>query len=268
MGWVLVGLLGCRGSGRIEFASLDFRTIDPPGPRSQSLDLDRATWWVDEHERLWIVAELRQSVPFFPDLKFVWLASLRLEGLPAGRAREYALHADSWRAVVDLSGFGARYHSLRGIAAVYQDGSDHLRVHFRMEGAREGAQLLGGWGRPNRYLISGHMDCVRDDGTGPALAAATETIDRQRSGPPTQAPVTQPAPPPGSQPAPLSRPEVTDKRAELEDQAVASLVRWRVRSDEWGRAVLAENAWRAGCCAATGPPGAAQRSRHHDASKE
>ncbi len=186
-----IGLLlsGCTGSGQVHIAALDYQAIDPPAgapPRFVQIDLDRCFWWTDEHGKVWVALGRDQPLLLAPEWRFKFQLSLALDQPPAGRARDYAVSKRELRAMVRAGPTQARYSSVRGIVALYREPNEQLRGSFRLEVAREVQQMLGGWGRPGRYLMMGTFRAVRDETRGRAIAEQTETPGREREPPASQ----------------------------------------------------------------------------------
>ncbi len=193
----LGSLFGCAagGSGRVMLAALNFQAIDPPEgppPTFTQLDVDECYWWTDESERVWIA--LRHQGPRLliePDWRLDFRMSLRLEGLPAGRARNYVVARRELRATARLGPTQSRFISLSGVVALYREGGDRLRGSYRLEAAREVQQVFG-WSRPMRYLLMGTFTAVRDPARGRPIAEASEAPGRERE-PQVAGPETAPA---------------------------------------------------------------------------
>ncbi len=176
-------LAGCTGSGHVQIAALDYQAIDPPAgppPRVVQIDADRCCWWTDERGKVWVALERDQPLLLTPEWRFKFQLSLALDEPPAGRARDYAVSKRELRAMVRAGPTQARYSSVRGIVALYREPHDQMRGSFRLEVAREVQQMLGGWGRPGRYLMMGTFHAVRDEARGRVIAAQTEFLDRGR----------------------------------------------------------------------------------------
>jgi len=195
---------GCSGSGRIELTSLDYRAIDPPAapsPRVGRIDLDCCYWWTDADGQLWIAMQSQKTALFNPRLRFQFQLSLVLEKLPAGPALDYKVSDNTLRARVCFGPWESRFTSQVGILALYRESKDRLRGSLRLQAARVATRLLGGWGRPSRYLMLGSFVAVHDEPHGRAIAEATESSGwerdplGQRAAKPAAAPATVPAKP-------------------------------------------------------------------------
>lgn len=189
-------LAGCQGRGHVQIAALNFQAIDPPAgppPRFSQLDLDRCYWWTDEEGHVWIAMERDQRSLVLGELGHMrFQLSLALGEPPAGRARDYRVSRRELRIAARLGPAQSRWTSLSGIVALYREPQDRLRGSFRLDVAREVQQLLGGWGRPARFLIMGTFMAVHDEAAGRRIAADTESLGLER-GPPTTQPVSRPA---------------------------------------------------------------------------
>jgi hypothetical protein len=171
-------LVGCCGTGRVEVAALNFRAIDPPAgppPRFYTVDLDCCYWWLDDDGNVWVAMRRTQPIlPFEPGGDFVFQLSLALRDPPAGSARDYLVTRRELRASAKFGPAETRFVSISGIVALYREAGDKLRGSFRLQVAREVNQMLGGWSRPERYLMQGTFMAVRDAERGWPIAEATE----------------------------------------------------------------------------------------------
>jgi hypothetical protein len=187
---LLLVTTGCTGSGRLEFASLDFKAIDPPAPRVSPLKVRECYWWTDELGQVWIAMQ-RRADPFFnPRLRFEFQLSLVLEKLPAGPARNYELRRPALRARVKFGPWESRFASQVGIAALYRASGDRLRGSLRAQTTRASLQFLGGWSEPVRYMMLGSFTAVHDKQRGRPIAEMTESAGWDRAPPPS--PASQP----------------------------------------------------------------------------
>jgi len=191
----LLFVAGCTGSGRLEFASLNFKAIDPPAPRVSPLKVQECYWWTDQDGQVWIAMQHR-GIPFFnPRLRFEFQLSLALEQLPAGQARNYQLRRRELRARVKFGPWESRFASQLGIAALYRESGDRLRGSLRVQTTRVSLEFLGSWSEPVRYLMLGSFVAVPGEQRGRAIAEATESAGWGRDTPvrPASQPATAPA---------------------------------------------------------------------------
>jgi hypothetical protein len=192
---LLLPAAGCTGSGRLEFASLDFKAIDPPPPRVSPLKVQECYWWTDQDGQVWIAMQRRGTTFFNPRLRFEFQLSLVLEKLPAGQARNYQLRRRELRARVKFGPWESRFASQLGIAALYREAGDRLRGSLRVQTTRVSLQFLGSWSDPVRYLMLGSFVAVPDEQRGRAIVEATESDGWGRDAPvhPASQPATAPA---------------------------------------------------------------------------
>lgn len=182
---------GCTGGGQIELLNLDLRSIDPPPPRVGRFPAQECYWWTDERDRLWIVARHHQTWwPFSPIGGLSIHLSLRLDKLPSDTAREYTLQTRELRAVAHAGPLEVRYSSQLGIAAVYVEPNEQLRVSARVQAGSETRQLLG-WSAPRRNLMLLNLRAVRDRGAGRAWVELTEAGGWERDPAQTLAPILE-----------------------------------------------------------------------------
>lgn len=189
-------LAGCQGSGQVQITALNFQAIDPPAgppPRFWQLDLDRCYWWTDEAGHVWVALERDQRSLVLGEMGHMrFQLSLALGEPPAGRARDYRVSRREMRVAARFGPAQSRWTSLSGIVALYREPQDRLRGSFRLDVAREVQQMLGGWGRPTRYLMMGTFMAAHDEAAGRRIAADTESLGLERE-PPASQPVSRPA---------------------------------------------------------------------------
>lgn len=175
--------VGCAGPpGQIATVALDYRNIDPPPAEVGRLTLDRAVWWTDEQGRLWI--GLQRTPQWFggPTAELALELTLRLEAMPAGAARNYAVNSQSVRARVAAGPLETRFVSEEGVVAIYREGgADRLRGTFRVRVQRYARRLLGTWSGGSDFLIMGEFDARRDAARGVELRGVTDANDWARS---------------------------------------------------------------------------------------
>jgi hypothetical protein len=168
-------LTGCAGGGRLEFASLDFRAVDPPPPRVSPVGLQECYWWTEDDGRVQIAMQSRRTPLWNSTLRFQLQLSLTLEKLPAGPARNYTLEPRALQARVRFGPWESRFTSQTGIVALYRESGDRLRGSARVRTSRVTLQWLGGWSEPVRYLMLASFTAVPDERRGRAIAElATE----------------------------------------------------------------------------------------------
>lgn len=185
--WLAATLLlavGCSAPGNLELVSMSFQSIDPPAPFSHKLPLREATWWTDADGTLWIAGDHLTALPIGPVDRFTMQLSLRLPRLPNGKARNYTLTSDSLRAVLDLGPGRSRLQSTRGIAAVYREPGDRLRVSVRCQTARQN-RGLSDWTKPEPFLLLAEFVArhAADPAAGRVVVQATEGDGFERAAP-------------------------------------------------------------------------------------
>jgi hypothetical protein len=166
---------GCNGGGRIELVSLDYRSIDPPAPHPQRIDLDECYWWAEEDGQVHVAMQRRGGVPLLgPAAAWRLQLSLVLEKLPSGEGRNYTVGRRELRGVLRVGAAEARYESVTGIVALYREGDDGLRGSVRLLASRQVSQVIAGFGAPHRQVILGTFEAVRDETRGRAIETDTE----------------------------------------------------------------------------------------------
>jgi hypothetical protein len=152
---------GCNGGARIELVALDYRTVDPPPPKSVALHFDACYW--DETDsgavQLVLTHERGSLLGRYGRLDFQLL--FQLDKLPAGRERLDHLRRDDMLGVARSALVQARYRSLVGVVSLERASATMLRGSFRALVRRRSTQLLGGWGRPQSVLLQGTFSAIR-----------------------------------------------------------------------------------------------------------
>ena len=166
---------GCRGGGRLELASLSFKSVDPPAPRVTAVKLRECYWWTDDADQVWIAVQSRWSPWFNPKFRLELQMSLVLEKLPAGAARNYELRQRALCGRIRFGPWESRLVSQVGIAAAYRESGNRLHCSMRVQATRVTSQLLGSWGQPVPYLVLGDFTAVPDEQRGRAIALLTES---------------------------------------------------------------------------------------------
>ena len=172
--------LGCNGSGQIQFASLSYRSIDPPNAAVAEVEARECYWWEDDDGRVWVAMQRHFSPPFHPEFYVHIELSLVVDRLPRGKARNYRLNRDSLRARVRIGPWETRFSSQIGVAAVYRERGDRLRGSVRLQTQRVTSQLFSGWGRPQRYLMLVSFEAVPDAQRGLPIVASSESSGWER----------------------------------------------------------------------------------------
>lgn len=176
----VAGMAGCS-VGRVQYATLDFRAIDPPAPEFGELPLHEAHWFADEAGVVWIALRHELRAPFVAQPLMTFQMSLRVERLPRGAAgRNYLVRKEELRAWARVGPLQSRLESISGILALYREPGDIVRGSFRMLAQRESANLLGGWSRPARTLLLGSFRAKQDEPRTRAVVAATESAGFER----------------------------------------------------------------------------------------
>lgn len=184
-------LIGCAGRGALEFASLEFATIDPPPPRVLRVSLDRAFWHVDDRDGTLRIGLEKDAASLLGEIGRVRVQiSLRLDKPPAGPTKQYSLRTSEMRGRVRVGAAESRLLSATGIAAIDRVDGHRLRGQFRMIATRRTLQLLGGWANGPRALILGEFEALLDAEQCEAIYAATEEDDFGR---PPASSASQPA---------------------------------------------------------------------------
>jgi len=190
----LTALAGC-GGGRLHVITQQTQTIDEHQPLISSFDVREAYWWTDDAGRLRVAMRAEPEGLYLGALTL----SLELEGMPAGSGREYALRTRGMRATYAFSEVPAlRMRSFRGVAAVWPQGGDRLKVRYRVMAQSQGFTLVLGWRPGSTRTVTGECLAVRNERRGRELYADSEEGDWARPAPATTtAPATRANPTPG-----------------------------------------------------------------------
>lgn len=192
MGVLLAAIAGCGGRARVEYTSLDFANIDPPGTRVTRHEMPHCYWWTDDRNQLWIALERHAPSILGP----AWSSQARivfvLERPPAGRGRNYLVGKREMRGAATFGLVDVRYVAQQGLIGVNRDSvhSAELRGSFRIQAGLRVSQMLGGWGRPAAVLMFGDFTAVHDAARGRRIVEAAG-LDRWEEE--TRPPASQPA---------------------------------------------------------------------------
>lgn len=196
---LLLAAAGCDGRARVDYTSLDFANIDPPGTRVTRHEMPHCYWWMDDRNQLWIAME--RHAPSI--LGLVWSSEARivfvLERPPAGRGRNYVVGKREMRGAATFGLVDVRYVAQQGLIGVNRDSADsnELRGSFRIQAGFSVSQMLGGWGRPTAVLMFGDFVAVQDEQRGRRVVEAAGLNRWEEESRPT---VTQPSGETGTNP--------------------------------------------------------------------
>ncbi|RMF83259.1 MAG: hypothetical protein D6744_04985 [Planctomycetota bacterium] len=171
---------GCGGRAQLEISPLRFDALDPPKPFATRVALEDCTWRERPDGQVEIAMQKTRRLWFGPADEVRFELSLRLEKLPAGKARFYKVDQGTLRAVVRMGPLQGRFVSTTGIVMAHRPAGGRLRGSLRLLATRELAQLLGGYGAPARYLFQGAFDAVRDEQRTAAIVGSTESNGFER----------------------------------------------------------------------------------------
>lgn len=184
-------LSGC--AGRVEFASLDWRSVDAR-PSVERIDLDEACWWTEADGRVRVAIRRRMASLLFGKAgEFTFQLLMTLDEPPSGGGRNYRLAGRSVRAHVQLGPLQFRIGSLVGAAAIERLSPDRMRVTMRMQASREALVGLT-WSGPTRWLLQGEFEAMLDAERGREIAEALSSAGLEAVPSPGQAgPASRPA---------------------------------------------------------------------------
>lgn len=177
---------GCaQPRGNVSLIDLNFRKMDTEVPDVQTLATPLAYWWEDAGR---LCVAFGYDKPSMNKLDRQAIdASLVLDGMPAGTAREYEFDARGLRAYHHDGANHDRFRSLRGVAVVQRVG-DAMHVRFRVLALKEMFHILTGWNPIGETLLVAEFDAASNRAAGEPILTRSEDQGMGReavSGPPT-----------------------------------------------------------------------------------
>lgn len=169
---VTLASMGCNGSARFGFVSLNTQAIDPPRVEPFEFSADECYWWTDDSGNLRIALHARQRNVFLGKLGILDIdLSLCLDKPPAGLGRDYPLHQHEPRILIRSVMQTQRFTSVSGIASVLVKPGDQMHGSFRilLNPVAEAGMLSILPSKPGPVLCYGTFRAVRDAERGVAL---------------------------------------------------------------------------------------------------
>lgn len=164
--------VGCSGSARIGFVSLNTQSIDPPRVEPFEFSADECYWWTDDSGDLRIALHARQRNLLLGKLGVVDIdVSFCLGKPPAGLGRDYPLHQHEPRVMIRSVMQTQRFASVSGIASILVKPQDQLHGSFRilLNPVTEPGMLSILPVKPGPILCYGTFRAVRNAQRGIAL---------------------------------------------------------------------------------------------------
>jgi hypothetical protein len=164
---------GCASpQGKVDLIDLDFRGIEEDVPAIQSFPTAQAFWWADG-DRVYVAYGFNKpSLANKLDRQAID-ASLALDGLPAGAARQYEFDSRGMRLYHHDGPNHERYRSLRGVASVRRE-AGKLKVQMRVLALKEMFHILTGWNPTGEALVLADFEASEGKAPGTAMLARSE----------------------------------------------------------------------------------------------
>lgn len=159
------------------------KKISATAPLVQRITPDECYYWVNEKNELCLAMRAADWSILGDRFEREFILSLVLEGLPAGRARDYRVFRRTFRARGRAGYRYTRAASLAGIVGVWDYGRRKIQGRFRLSAKHQTYSILTGWGGDKGVLIVGEFTAVPDRGAGEKILAQTEERGMERKGP-------------------------------------------------------------------------------------
>ncbi len=170
-------MVGCTGTAKIGFVSLNSQSIDPPRVEPYTLEAQECAWWVDDAGNLNLAMRCRKQNLFLGSYGLVEVEiSFALDTPPAGSGRDYPLRHREVRVVVRSALQHQRFTPISGIISVLVKDSEQMHGSFRiwMNTASEVGMLAFLPQRPGPVLCYGTYRAVHDPKRGKHILDRTE----------------------------------------------------------------------------------------------
>ena len=195
---LLIGLVGCTGSGSVVMVPVARSDFGPQEPLVQTVPIGEAYYQVDQQGELTVGLRCHQASLWGRILDFHWQMSIVLDGLPAGSQKLYRAGPYSVRVVQSYGGDHRRGQSLSGVAVVYAPARGRLKGRLHVTMRLQQFSPLTGWApalyRAPLIIVVGEFEAIDQPQRAGQIRARTEPegLERQRQGPATR-PATKPA---------------------------------------------------------------------------
>ncbi len=186
-------LASCSGRASLHMVPLGPKPIRMTGPLVIHVSPDECYYWVNDKQDVCVAMRASNTSLLGKHFEREFLASIVLDGQPAGPARYYRAGRRTLRAR-ERDGFGhTRFASLEGIVVIWDSGAGGLAGRFRLTVKQQAYSVLTGWRGDRRVLFVGEFTAVADRRAGRKILARTEEDGMARApAPPKPIPVQGP----------------------------------------------------------------------------
>lgn len=173
---------GCT-RGRVTLLPINFQRIDSSAPLIEEFRPTECYYWLNDHRQLCIAMAVRCTALRPPSTGREFYLSIVLDEPPAGTARTYKVHSDTFRGRRRIGLNTIRFASLEGIVGVWDYGSGNLSGRFQFRGLQQSYMVLTGWAYTRTLFAVGEFRARMDRARGEALLARTEQEAMKRRSP-------------------------------------------------------------------------------------
>ena len=193
--WACAGavVLGGCAVGAVDITELNFKRMYPQGPLVRHVPVTEAWWWIEGGRVLVALQEERGRRLSEYDRK-EFDVSLVFDGLPAAKARSYAIGRDSVRGYHRDGARHSRFASSHGVAGLWFESGGVLRGRFRMIARRQVFHILTGWSDSYQAAVVGEFRARENRARGEPILLRTEEDGMERRYRQVGAPTDRPGP--------------------------------------------------------------------------
>ena len=178
---VCAALGGCASAGAVNISELNFKRIPAQGPLTAHVVVEQCAWRIDE-ERICVGLRYRRPGLFGESGREQFDFSLVLPGIPAARARDYRLDAQSVRCYLRRGASHARFASIYGIVGIWRESGEVLHGKFRLIAGQQVFHVLTGWSSVGQVYMEGEFRARRDPRLTEDILLGSEEDGMDRSG--------------------------------------------------------------------------------------
>lgn len=175
----LCWLSGCAGHGSLYLVPLDTKRIGQAGELVARVRADECYFWTDEKQQLCLAMRAFEGSILGGRFEKELLASMVLEGLPAGSTRDYRMDQRTFRSKSRAGCVHLRSASLAGVIRVWDYGKERIRGRFRVVTKQQSWSVLTGWTGDARVMVVGEFSAVGDRHAGERIAEQAEEKERE-----------------------------------------------------------------------------------------
>lgn len=188
-----IALASCSGRASIYMVPLGPKPIRTAGPLVIHVSPDECYYWVNDEQDVCVAMRAGNASPLGKRFQREFLASLVLDGQPAGPARYYRAGRRTLRARETAGYTHTRAASLGGIIVIWDYGTGKLAGRFRLTAKQQAYSVLTGWRGDRRVLFIGEFTAIMGRRAGRKILARTEEDGMARApAPPKPIPVQGP----------------------------------------------------------------------------